>query len=107
MQAVVDGGDEAIALTGHGFYKDRTFRGVTECLAHFSDGGVEAVFELAEFGIGPEGSLQFVAGDDGAGAVEEHGKKAKGEILQADLDAVFPELAGGGVRLKIAEVDET
>ena len=66
-----DGEDEAISKFGQRFYELWTLRGVFESLPHFFDGSVNAMLEVDECVLWPEGSAKLLAGDDFAFRLQE------------------------------------
>jgi len=92
-----DRGDEAVAAAGEGFNEARVVGGVAEDLADAVDGGVDAVVEVDEGAVGPEGAGDLVAGEDLAGALEEQKEKLEGLGVELEAEALAAQLAGGGV----------
>lgn len=58
-------------------------------------------------GLGaPEALAHFFAGDEIAGALEEHEQDLEGLGVKFHADAVLAELAGGGIGLERAEGED-
>ncbi len=100
---VLDGGDEAVAAAGEGFDEARVARLIAQGFADAVDGGVDAVVEVDEGAVGPEGAGYFIAGEDFVGSLEQHQQDLEGLDVELDADALLAQLAGGGVGLEDAE----
>lgn len=98
-----DGGDEAVAAAGEGLDEARVAGGVAEDLADAVDGGVDAVVEVDEGAIGPEGAGDLVAGEDLAGVLEEQKEQLKGLGVELEAKALAAQLAGGSVGFEGSE----
>ena len=92
-------GDETVAAARKRFDVARIFVGVAERAAQSLDRGVHAVFEIHEGVGGPEAFLQFLAGEEFAGLFEEKREDLEGAAGEADLAAVFAQLAGAEINL--------
>jgi hypothetical protein len=64
---------------------------------------VQAVFEIDECVGGPDSHLQFLASHNIASTVKEDFEQLEGLAAQAELRAVFAQLARASIQLKIAE----
>ncbi len=102
---ILQGRDEAVAFAGEGLDEAGLVWGVTERLAEFVDGGVEALFEVDKSGAVPEVVLEFLAADDLTGAFKKEGQDLEWLALQADACAELTEIAGGGFEFERAEAD--
>ena len=95
--------DEAVAAAGQGFDVAGAGGGISEGLADLVDGGVEAMVEVDEGVGGPEFLLQFFAGDDFSGALEQQGEHLEGLTLQAKLDSALAQFACAEVEFEDSE----
>ena len=96
-----DGGEEAVAAAGEGFDEARVAGLVAEGFADAVDGGVDAVLEVDEGAVGPELAADGFAGEDLAGALEQHGEDLEGLRVELDAEALAAEFSGGHVGSKI------
>ena len=103
MDVSVNFRDEAVAAAGQGFDVAGSGGGVSEGLADFVDGGVEAVVEVDEGVGGPELLLQLFAGDDFSGALEQQGEDLERLALQAELDSALAQFACAEVEFEDSE----
>ena len=98
-------GDEAVSAAGKGFDVAWARGGVSEGLADFVDGGVEAVVEIDESVGGPEFLLELFARDDFASAFEKQGENLERLALQAELDAAFAQFAGAEIEFEDSKAE--
>lgn len=99
----LDRSNETIAAARKGFDKARLVRIIGERSADLVDGKIDTVLEIDECRFAPEIALDFITRDHRATVLGEKLKHTKGLRLQLDKAAIFPQLAGGGVKLKGAE----
>ena len=62
--------------------------------------------EVDERILGPQTLLNFLAGDDVAGALEQESENLKRLLLQSNADTAFAELAGAHVELEVLKSDD-
>jgi hypothetical protein len=105
LRRSVDWGDEAVTSAGESFHKAGIFGGVAESVPKPFDCSVEAVVEVYESVRRPEASMQFLASDELAGALQEEGQNVKGLVLESHLGAVPAEFAGAQVSFEDSELD--
>jgi hypothetical protein len=96
-------GDEAIAALGERFDELRICGGVAQGFANLVDRGVETVVEVDESAVGPEGLLDFGAGNEFARAAEQHQQDLKRLALDGEAAALFAELSRFFVGLESTE----
>src|ERR1700722_2659569 len=88
----VDGfyfGQKAVAAAWDGFDEARAFGGITQSVANLVDRFIEAVVEVDECVRGPKTLLEFLAGYDIAGPLNQHRQNADWLLLQANAQAVL------------------
>src|SRR5262249_41663732 len=76
---------------------------VTECLAEFADGRVQAGFGIHERLRAPEQAAELLAADDDTWASKQRDQQAEGQILELDPHAVAPQHAGVRIDVEVAE----
>jgi len=81
-----DPGDEAVTAAGQSLDVLGIVGGVVQAFAQFVHGGVEAVIEVDEDVRRPKLGAEFLAGDELAGAMQEHGKDAEGLAGESEAD---------------------
>jgi len=80
---------------GEGFDEARVAGGVAESFAEAVYGGVDAVLVVDEGAFGPEFAGDFFAGEQLAGAFEQHEQHLKGLDVYLDANSLLAQLSGG------------
>src|ERR1700730_614138 len=102
----VHGSNEAVTATSKSFDEDGILGRVAEGISEAFHGSVEAVIEVDEGIGGPEPGSEFLAGNDLAGPLQEHGQERKGLFLKLDFVAILAELGGAQIGLEQAETND-
>ena len=99
--------DESITFPGKGLDKAGIVGRIAQSITQLLDGSVDAVFEVDEAPIRPEGGTQLFTGDDRARVFEKQREKAEGLALKLDERAFPPEFTPVKVGFEDAEADRT
>ena len=91
---------ESVAPAREGFDKTPLVGGIIQSLPQFTDGDIEAFFEINESAVGPKPFAKGVPGDEFAGAFEQRGEHLKRLLLQANLHPTLAKLAGLEIQLE-------
>jgi hypothetical protein len=94
---------EAVASAGYRFYKAGVFGVIVQGIAQPIHRFVQASVEIDEGIRGPQLFHQFVAGDQLAGAIEQHGENVKRLLLKIRGVPVGAEFAGAQVELELSK----
>jgi len=73
----LDRGDESVSSAGYSLDESRIGGGITQGLAQFVNGGVQAVIEVYERVARPEALLQLLARDHFSGVLKQNGQDLK------------------------------
>ena len=92
--------NEPVAPPRQGFNKLGRVGGVAECVPHFLDGCVQAVFEIDEGIRFPKPLAQVVTRDKFARPLEQRDEDLSWLLLKRDPSAVAEQLAGRLIQLE-------
>jgi hypothetical protein len=84
----------------------RGVRGVVQNFAKPIHRGVEAVVEVNKRIIGPQPALEFLAGDQFAGALQQRDQYLQGLFLQPDLYALLAKLPRPEINFENSEAKD-
>ena len=87
--------------------KPRIVSRIAQSIAHLLDRSVDAVFEIDEAAIRPQGRTHLFPSDDRARAFEQQHEKPEGLVLELDERALPAEFTRGEVGFEDAEADDT
>lgn len=107
MVGDLNGRDEPISSPGQSFDEAGLGSGIAEGLADLVDRRVYAVIEVHERTIGPQSLMDFPAGHQFAGTIQQHQQHLQGLSLQWQSTALFAQFLGLLVHLKYTETKES
>ena len=104
-ERLLNGRDEPVATSRHGFHKSGIFRDIPQRIPHLADGAVDCIVEIDK-GVGvPELFLDLFPRDHFAGALDQEGQDLEWLLLNFDADAALSQFARLKIQFEHSEVE--